>query len=530
MAHVSVHLPSNNLPAAPASSKLAQPPSSVSHGVQTTAELIEGINNLRILQETNEKKFQQEMSMIQQRQSAELTTLLAELKTSQEMFEKLTVEREVLIQRLRQLENAPKNGATAHSRPSALPLGPPSTRTLSFVQTVLGIHYEPLGLVPSAHQERVRPTRQSALQKDKMLLSDMKDDSATEKENKRSSKRQRPAKGGGALAGAHPASGDAPHGTAISGGTLGGAGISMNGPGTEEGSVPLVAKSGTRIRLKPIAHPKVQADDEISNADLSMNDNGFDDSLVGVKAGAKRARSPSSGQSPQKPAKKRNTASTAARNKINIPIIPRGQDGKPLLPMQVGMFTLRDLGRIISSDDLATAKSLYPIGYHCERRWFSTVDPKALVTYQCSIEEGKDPQHPIFSVQPEDAPRETGHSATAAWWNIYKEGLRVRNQPEQAVVNGDEMFGLYDNVVKALLQELPGASEVKNYMWRTFIEGGPGSKRRNTANAVYHIETPVIRHADGWVEATDPKLANGSPDGDGESDKGVSLPSIAALT
>jgi hypothetical protein len=57
----------------------------------------------------------------------------------------------------------------------------------------------------------------------------------------------------------------------------------------------------------------------------------------------------------------------------------------------------------------------------------------------------------------------------------------------------------------------------------------PGSKRRNTANAVYHIETPVIRHADGWVEATDPKL-NGSIDGDGESDKGVSLPGIAALT
>jgi hypothetical protein len=274
--------------------------------------------------------------------------------------------RRVLIQRLRQLENAPKS-ASAHSRPSALPLGPTSTRTLSFVQTVLGIHYEPMGLVPSAHQERSRPTRQSALQKDRTLLGDMKDDSATEKENKRSSKRQRPAKGSAlAAAGAHPSSaGDAPsHGAATSAG-----GIGMNGPGgAEEGSIPLVAKSGTRIRLKPIAHPKVQADDEMSNADLSMNDNGYEDSLVGVKAGAKRARSPaSSTQGPQKPTKKRNTASTAARNKINIPIIPRGPEGKPLLPMQVGMFTLRDLGRIISPDDLATPKSLYPIGYHCER-------------------------------------------------------------------------------------------------------------------------------------------------------------------
>ncbi len=75
-------------------------------------------------------------------------------------------------------------------------------------------------------------------------------------------------------------------------------------------------------------------------------------------------------------------------------------------------------------------------------------------------------------MKPEDAPAETGHSATSAWWNIYKEGLRVRNQPEQAVMNGDEMFGLYDNVIKALLQELPGADKVSPYIWRTFIEGG----------------------------------------------------------
>jgi len=106
------------------------------------------------------------------------------------------------------------------------------------------------------------------------------------------------------------------------------------------------------------------------------------------------------------------------------------------------------------------------------RRWFSTVDPKTLVTYLCTIDKGKDPQHPKFTVTPEDAPPQTGHSATAAWWSIYKEGLRVRNQPEQAVMSGDEMFGLYDNVIKALLQELPGADKLSPYIWRTFIEGG----------------------------------------------------------
>jgi hypothetical protein len=37
-------------------------------------------------------------------------------------------------------------------------------------------------------------------------------------------------------------------------------------------------------------------------------------------------------------------------------------------------------------------------------------------------------------------------------------------------MNGDEMFGLFDNVIKALLQELPGANAVGEYVWRTFVE------------------------------------------------------------
>lgn len=143
------------------------------------------------------------------------------------------------------------------------------------------------------------------------------------------------------------------------------------------------------------------------------------------------------------------------------------------------------------------------------------------MTYLCTIELGKDPQHPVFTVTPEDAQPETGHSATAAWWNIYKEGLRVRNQPEQAVMSGDEMFGLYDNVIKALLQELPGADKLSPYIWRTFIEGGyvsliishhspliyvssrPAAKRRNTANAVYHIESTVKPPEGAWMEPED---------------------------
>jgi hypothetical protein len=242
----------------------------------------------------------------------------------------------LLIQRVRQLENAQPGQPAISSRPSALPLGLPSTHAASFVQTVLGIHYEPLGLPQP--QERARPVRLSAAHKDRAI----KDDSSTEKEQRRSSKRQK-----------QPANVKiAPVPTGIS--------------GLDDAGVPLVAKSGTRIRLKPIANPMGVPDDE-GSVDFSVADTTFEGASAG-RIGGKRPRSPaSSAQGPTKPSKKVKANTTAARNKISIPPIPRASDGAPLLPMQIGMFTLKSLGRILTPDDLATQKTLYPIGYRCER-------------------------------------------------------------------------------------------------------------------------------------------------------------------
>jgi hypothetical protein len=173
-----------------------------------------------------------------------------------------------------------------------------------------------------------------------MGAGESKDDSSNEKDTRRSSKRQKPsAKGANATGGIT----------------------------ADDTSIPLVAKSGTRIRLKPIVAPK-GTDDMDATADSINGDNADADSVSGAQVGMKRPRSPaSSSQGPQRPAKKRNTNSTAARNKISIPAIPRGPDGAPLLPMQVGMFTLKSLGEISTPEDLCTAKTLYPIGYKCER-------------------------------------------------------------------------------------------------------------------------------------------------------------------
>lgn len=242
----------------------------------------------------------------------------------------------VLIQRVLQLGKAPP---AIDSQPSALPSGLASRHAVSFVQTVLGIHYQPLGLPQP--QERARPVRLSAAHKDRAIA--LKDDSSTEKEPRRSSKRQKPVNV--KIAPVPPTSGM---------------------PGLDDAGVPLVAKSGTRIRLKPIANPKGVPDEE-GSVDFSVADTTFEGAPAG-RVGGKRPRSPtSSAQGPVKPSKKVKTNTTAARNKISIPLIPRASDGAPLLPMQIGMFTLKNLGRIRTPDDLANQRTLYPIGYRCER-------------------------------------------------------------------------------------------------------------------------------------------------------------------
>lgn len=228
-------------------------------------------------------------------------------------------------ERLRQLE---QNGKS--TRPSALPIGLSASRANSFVQTVLGIHHEPR---ESTHPpERARPVRLSAVQSEQKLRGDALDDSATDHEPRRASKRQKTTK----TTPAHAPSEANPDATLQAGG-----------------------KAAPRIRLKFIAAtPKGQESQESNDV---ANEGGPQDAKIGTK----RPRSPeSSAQNPQKGKKK---TPTAARNKIQIPHIPRAPDRTPMLPLQVGMFTLQSLGQITSPLDKASAKSLYPVGYQCER-------------------------------------------------------------------------------------------------------------------------------------------------------------------
>lgn len=234
----------------------------------------------------------------------------------------------ILYERIRQLEGAPNDTA----RLSALPTDLDAPRANYFTQTVLGVFYEPKGPAPERH----RPVRSAATAKsDPHVKLDPAGD------GRRLSKRQKTNASAMDVDPSSPAS------------------FAPSEMATQPDASPtahLVTKSGTRIRLKPIAQPGAH-----DTSDDQEDDEGAH------HLGQKRPRSPASSvQAAPKP-KKQRTQPNKNYHKIVIPPIPRDENGVPLLPLQVGTFTLYNLGEILTLDDKAAQKAIYPIGYKCER-------------------------------------------------------------------------------------------------------------------------------------------------------------------
>jgi hypothetical protein len=106
------------------------------------------------------------------------------------------------------------------------------------------------------------------------------------------------------------------------------------------------------------------------------------------------------------------------------------------------------------------------------RRYLSTVDANAEVVYHCTILDGGD--GPKFQIVPSDVPDRPviAGTATGAWSNIVKQANLIRNRQHSNSVSGPDFFGLGQNTIKHLIQELPGADRLRDYVWQKFVEGG----------------------------------------------------------
>jgi hypothetical protein len=92
--------------------------------------------------------------------------------------------------------------------------------------------------------------------------------------------------------------------------------------------------------------------------------------------------------------------------------------------------------------------------------------------YHCTILDGGD--GPKFQIVPSDTPDQPviAGTATGAWSTIVKKANAIRNRQHSNSVSGPDFFGLGQNTIKHLIQELPCADRLKDYVWQNFVEGG----------------------------------------------------------
>ncbi|KAL4257628.1 Transforming growth factor beta regulator 1 [Pleurotus pulmonarius] len=170
---------------------------------------------------------------------------------------------------------------------------------------------------------------------------------------------------------------------------------------------------------------------------------------------------------------KRLKAHTVTTKSFSIPTVPRDKSGKPMLPLNVGIMTVISLGEVCMREHFHTERYIFPVGYEVTRRYLSTVDQLHEVVYHCTILDGGD--GPKFQIVPSDTPDRPviAGTATGAWSSIVKQANAIRNRQHSNSVSGPDFFGLGQNTIKHLIQELPNANRLRDYVWQNFVEGGP---------------------------------------------------------
>ena len=64
---------------------------------------------------------------------------------------------------------------------------------------------------------------------------------------------------------------------------------------------------------------------------------------------------------------KRLKAHTVTTRSYSIPVVPRDKKGKPILPLNVGIMTVKNLGQICMREHFHTERYIFPVGYEVTR-------------------------------------------------------------------------------------------------------------------------------------------------------------------
>ncbi|KAI9593092.1 F/Y-rich N-terminus-domain-containing protein [Syncephalis fuscata] len=166
--------------------------------------------------------------------------------------------------------------------------------------------------------------------------------------------------------------------------------------------------------------------------------------------------------------------------------IPRDENGRAILPVQVGILTIISLGKVeYDREAFHNERYIWPVGYTVQRPYASMKYPDKQTIYTCSVRDGVD--GPKFYLEPEDQPDGVieANTATGAWTTAVPRTLKLGFRPDY--------FGFSHPTIAMLIQELPEAEKCKHYVFQKFEEMKPRrAARSKAANQRY---TPKTRRA-----------------------------------
>lgn len=167
-------------------------------------------------------------------------------------------------------------------------------------------------------------------------------------------------------------------------------------------------------------------------------------------------------------------------NRINIKTrrvqpIERDQFGHPKLPQQIGVLTVLNLGTIKKDvDTFHNERYIFPVGYTVKRTYPSMIDPHRNTVITSTILDGGDGS-PRFHVVAADQPNEpiVANSATGAWTVVVRKSNEIRHREHSNSASGPDYYGFKHPTIAKMIQDLPGARQLKNYVWQDFEEMEP---------------------------------------------------------
>ncbi|GAN05940.1 conserved hypothetical protein [Mucor ambiguus] len=191
------------------------------------------------------------------------------------------------------------------------------------------------------------------------------------------------------------------------------------------------------------------------------------------------------------------------RNKFKtrrVQPIQRDQRGSPILPLQIGVLTVTNLGKIVTDRDaFHNERYIFPVGYTVQRVYPSMVNPTNNTLITSTIIDGGGEAGPKFQVVAADQPDKpiVANSATGAWTVVVRKANEIRQRDHSNSASGPDYFGLRHPTIAKMIQDLPGAGELKDYIWQDFEEMEPRAAKGVMATAEKkrdHLEQLACQH------------------------------------